>query len=116
MYAKMRAKQERLARERENRRLEQQLLKMQEEELKDRRQLCKQDELCTRTDDSYAAHQLDLLSSPHYKYVGPVNRTPSHQNTNINSKLSHYSPPVTRCTDLPPNAYIHLLIRILRPE
>ena len=48
MYAEMRAKQERLEQERENRRLEQQLLKMQEEELKDRRQLCKQDEFVSK--------------------------------------------------------------------
>ena len=45
-----------------------------------------------------------MLSSPHYKYVGSVNRTSSHQNTNITSKLSHYSPPVTRRSYLPPNA------------
>lgn len=48
MYAEMRAKQERIEQERENRRLEQQLLKMQEEELKDRRQLCKKDEFVSK--------------------------------------------------------------------
>ncbi|XP_022911851.1 uncharacterized protein [Onthophagus taurus] len=93
----LREEQERIEQERENRRLEQQLIRMQEEQIREEQIRAIRDEQSRRTTDEFLRRQQDLqLRSSFRKRYESESSPLSLRNTNVASKLSHYSPPVSR--------------------
>lgn len=89
--AALREEQERREQELENRRLEQQLLRMQEEQIRDEQRRNRRDEHFRRHSEEYLTHKGN--------YRLPIDSDCSSlclRNTNVASKQSHYSPPVSR--------------------
>ncbi|GJQ79137.1 hypothetical protein Trydic_g5390 [Trypoxylus dichotomus] len=93
----LRQEQERREQERENRRLEQQLLRMQEEQLREEQIKAIREDKARRSNEEFLRKKQDLqLRSNYRKRLESESSTLSLRNTNVASKLSHYSPPVSR--------------------
>lgn len=86
--AALREEQDRREQELENRRLEQQLLRMQEEQIRDEQRRNRRDEQFRRHSEEFRNYRLQNMDSECSSIC--------LRNTNVASKQSHYSPPVSR--------------------